>query len=70
MFHSFTFQYELNWRYIKLFCIEIATRKHDRLFQSVFEALSQMAPAAQYLKTDVKTSTGHVIGTVSLSCSF
>jgi hypothetical protein len=48
----------------ELYCcnVQIPPRQHDELFNSVFEALSQMAPAKPYLRTDVKTSAGCVIG--------
>jgi len=40
---------------------------HNDLFTSVVDALSEIAPAERYLRTDVTLPSGHVIGDVTLS---
>ena len=57
-----------HWRqigWLKWLCIrQVAppVHAHSDLFSAVVEALSELAPAEQYLRTDVATASGLVIG--------
>jgi hypothetical protein len=41
--------------------VRIPARHHGKMFDSVIEALSQIAPAAQYIHSDICTVSGHMI---------
>jgi len=50
-----------------MFCLQLTTvPPRSDMFNSVVEALSELAPAERYLRTNVVVPSGHTIGEFSM----